>query len=140
MKRMNKAFTLIEILIVVIILGILAAIVIPQFTEASDDAKVSAVKSDLQTVRSQIELYNFQHDAPLDETDDIVTQLTSKTDADGTVNAAGEFGPYLQQFPTNPYQSSNTVADAAAEGVGWVWTNANGFQAVNSAGDGVLAY
>src|ERR1017187_3807990 len=57
----NKAFTLVEILIVVIILGILAAIVIPQFTEASNDARISALQSDLQTCRSQFELYKVQH-------------------------------------------------------------------------------
>ena len=59
-NRARRAFTLIEILIVVVILGILAAIVIPQFSEASDDANESAIKSTLQTVRSQIELYKFK--------------------------------------------------------------------------------
>ncbi len=54
-------FTLVEILIVVIILGILAAIVIPQFTNASQDARKSSVSSLLQTIRSQIELYKIQH-------------------------------------------------------------------------------
>ena len=50
----KSAFTLVEILIVVIILGILAAIVIPQFTQASNDARTNSMRSDLQTVRSQI--------------------------------------------------------------------------------------
>ena len=57
----NKAFTLVEILIVVIILGILAAIVIPQFTQASGEAKLSSLASDLQMVRSQMQLYYLQH-------------------------------------------------------------------------------
>src|SRR5499427_4093491 len=60
--RTNKSgFTLVEILIVVIILGILAAIVIPQFTNASQDARKNSVSSLLQTIRSQIELYKLQH-------------------------------------------------------------------------------
>ncbi len=49
-------FTLVEILIVVIILGILAAIVIPQFTSASESAKASSLVSQMQTIRSQLEL------------------------------------------------------------------------------------
>jgi len=57
--KAKSGFTLVEILIVVVILGILAAIVIPQFTDASTEAKESALKSDLQTMRSQIELYKI---------------------------------------------------------------------------------
>ena len=61
MKRMSKGFTLVEILIVVIILGILAAIVIPQFTQASTQARLSNLQTNLQTVRSQMLLYKTQH-------------------------------------------------------------------------------
>ena len=118
MKRMNKGFTLVEILIVVIILGILAAIVIPQFTEASNDARVSALVSDLQTVRSQIELYKIQHldnfpgmnDGTWVSTADFVTDLTTKTSLAGV--AGTDYGPYLQKFPTNPFNDSAVVRDA----------------------------
>ena len=56
-----RGFTLIEILIVVVILGILAAIVIPQFTSAADDAHCSAAQSHLQTLRSQTQMYHFDN-------------------------------------------------------------------------------
>ena len=59
--KRNRGFTLVEILIVVVILGILAAIVIPQFSQASSDANLSSLKSNLQTIRSQIELFKIQH-------------------------------------------------------------------------------
>ena len=59
--RSASGFTLVEILIVVVILGILAAIVIPQFTNASDSAKGSSLTSQLQTIRSQLELAQTQH-------------------------------------------------------------------------------
>src|SRR5438045_2522947 len=62
MYRTRKSgFTLVEILIVVIILGILAAIVIPQFTNASQDARKNSLTSQLQTVRSQLELEKLQN-------------------------------------------------------------------------------
>jgi prepilin-type N-terminal cleavage/methylation domain-containing protein len=59
-RHAKRAFTLIEILIVVVILGILAAIVVPQFTSASEEAEISAAKSTLSTVRSQLELFKFK--------------------------------------------------------------------------------
>ena len=109
----NTGFTLVEILIVVIILGILAAIVIPQFTEASNDARESALASDLQTVRSQLELYKVQHlerypninaagvaDASVAN---FLARLTGRTLLTGAIDAGGPFGPYLQKFPTNPF-------------------------------------
>src|SRR5438128_4437057 len=100
-RRTNKSgFTLVEILIVVIILGILAAIVIPQFTNASQDARKNSLTSQLQTIRSQVELYKLQH---ADKLPDLITTgwtlLTNKTNAAGTVTSVGSFGPYPQQTP-----------------------------------------
>lgn len=63
--RAKRGFTLIEILIVVVILGILAAIVIPQFTSASEEASESSVKSMLQTMRSQVELFRVKNGGAL---------------------------------------------------------------------------
>jgi type II secretion system protein G len=60
-RNRTNAFTLVEILIVVVILGILAAIVIPQFTNASESAVRSTLKSQLQTLTSQIELYRVRN-------------------------------------------------------------------------------
>ena len=143
MYRGNKktGFTLVEILIVVIILGILAAIVIPQFTNASQDARKNSVTSQLQTIRSQIELYKLQH---LDQLPNLIgtsgtdwTQLTGRTNQNGTTSGATSFGPYLQQIPKNPlnnkvavlvgsteYTGGNAVSGAANRG--FVINSANG--------------
>jgi len=53
----SKAFSLVEVLIVVVILGVLAAIVVPRFASASDDAKTSAALSTVAGVRSAIATY-----------------------------------------------------------------------------------
>lgn len=123
-KSARKGFTLIEILIVVVILGILAAIVIPQFTDASTQASEASVRSQLQTVRGQLELYRVQNN-------DVYPDLVANQWADLVNN------DYLQAAPRNPLQDSTTVSDAVAAGVGWVW-DGNDLWAVNAAGDGTF--
>src|SRR5262245_10119770 len=57
----RRAFTLIEILIVIVILGILAAIVIPQFSNASHVARENTLKDDLRYLRTQVIVFKAQH-------------------------------------------------------------------------------
>jgi len=112
--KAQSGFTLVEILIVVVILGILAAIVIPQFTEASTEAKTSSLCTDLQTMRSQVELYKVQHNdqLPGSGTASFVDALISYTDINGATAAgpgAGVYGPYVQKVPTNAFNDLSTV-------------------------------
>jgi general secretion pathway protein G len=108
-------FTLIELMIVLTAIAILAVIVIPRFSDASEEARESALAKDLRTVRSQIELFKFQHGGilPGQGGRDIVAQLTGKTDAQGNVTADGAYGPYMSVFPTHPFTNTNTVRSAA---------------------------
>ena len=83
-KRAPRAFTLIEILIVVVILGILAAVVVPQFTDASSEAKLSALQTNLHTIRSQLQLYRMQHNGTWPVLATFTNQMTLVSKADGT--------------------------------------------------------
>jgi len=120
MKRAAKqGFTLVEILIVVIILGILAAIVIPQFTEASSEARVSNLMTNLQTIRSQLLLYKTQHlesypaDGDGEGHDEFEDEMCNYSDEDGVTQATPDsdhpYGPYLTTIPINPLSNDNTV-------------------------------
>ena len=60
-KQRRWGFTLAEILIVVVILGMLAAIVIPQFTNASESENSDSLTLQIQMIRAQLELYQEQH-------------------------------------------------------------------------------
>jgi general secretion pathway protein G len=119
--QVKRAFTLIEILIVVVILGILAAIVIPQFTDASQQANTSSVQSQLQTIRSQIELYRVKNAGA----DPASLAAGDWTDLTQPVDGAGDpLPPFLHSAPKNPLCAAATatsVAAAAGAGVGWVW-------------------
>ena len=128
--KAKSGFTLVEILIVVVILGILAAIVIPQFTEASTEARESSLRTDLQTLRSMIELYSVQHLDVNPTLADFEDQMTKQSDIDGTVPpAAGKtaLGPYLQQVPTNPFNTLATLEAMPGTGTaGWAYDEATG--------------
>ena len=108
--RKNKAFTLIEVLIVVVIMAVLAATVIPQFASSTTDAKESSLKFNMHTLRSQIELYKIHHGSYPTLADDTLNQLLVKTDASGAEDSSGEFGPYLDgDIPANPFDGVNSV-------------------------------
>jgi len=130
--RAKNGFTLVEILIVVVILGILAAIVIPQFTEASNEAKLASLMCDLQTLRSQIELYKIQHNDIPPTLAAFEDQMTGYTLVDGslaTASGPGVYGPYLQKIPINQFNDLDTVQIVGTpgnDGAGWEYDEDTG--------------
>ena len=133
--RAARGFTLIELLIVVIIIAILAAIAIPQFSSSSADAQESALDANLATVRSSIELYRVQHAnvypginvssggktctggaigvAAAKSKEALSDQLTAYSNATGgtcTVKTDDyPFGPYVRAIPSEPLSASNAI-------------------------------
>jgi len=114
MAEYNHGFSLIEILIVIMLLAILAAIVVPRMVDAQGDARESAIETDIQMMRRQILVYRAQHIGKGPHLDasgnldgnNLPARLTGKTDPDGMINAGGSCGPYMKQWPANPYSSS----------------------------------
>ena len=135
-KLVQQGFTLVELLIVVIILAILAAIVIPQFSSATTDAQESALDSNLNALRSAIDLYKVQHNGKypgqvaatgatcsvgaagtgaVDTAQALISQLTLYSDVTGKTctGAATQttLGPYLRKgFPAEPINNKGSVA------------------------------
>ena len=121
-----------EFLVVGIILGILAVIVVPQFTEATGQSDESTLACRVQTIRAQLELYKVQHMDQYPnvggEMGDFVRRLTDKTDQEHAFG--GVFGPYFQQFPINPFNGSSSVRiDGPPPGAntdGWRFDSSSG--------------
>lgn len=133
-KTMAKGFTLVEILIVVVILGILAAIVVPQFTNAANEARLGNVRTQTSTLENQIELYAAQTSGSY--------PTLAELQASWGVMVTGN---YIKEMPKNPYADTalNSVkvsvmvaADSAAADLiavggdgteGWFYDAATGF-------------
>jgi len=124
-NRIRKGFTLVEILIVVVILGILAAIVVPQFTNATQDAQAGNLKAQLKSVQNQIELFNARNNGAYPD---------FATDSWGapTVPTSLIGGNYLKSAPQNPafpgadktsITESATAGVKGAAGFAWVWNS-----------------
>jgi general secretion pathway protein G len=148
-------FTLVELLIVVVVLGILAGIVLPSFNTSTEDTKVSAAVRDLQTLRASVDLYKVQHDdvypgypvgggTPTETL--LINQLTLASKRDGSTAALGtatfNLGPYLKTgIPANPFNGLKTVTiindgvafpTAATDATGWIFKPQTGELRCNS--------
>ncbi len=123
LKKSPAAFTLIELLIVVAIIAILAAIAVPNFLEAQTRAKVSRVLNDMRTLRTGLEAYRVDY-TTYPETDPNVSELVN-----------GPRGPfrlttpvaYLTSLPSSPFNEvfggSNPSDPRAAEEIdGYLYT------------------
>ena len=119
MMQRQRAFTLIEVLVVVAILGILAAIVVPQFTNATQDAQGGNIQTQLDTLNNQIELFRARTNAYPNSGSLVGYDWLEMIN-----------GGYVKSAPKNPYNGSTTVAalgSANAATDGWHWgQDANG--------------
>lgn len=110
----RAAFTLIELVIVIVIIGIIAAIAVPRMGNAAQNSRVSTAVSNLQALRKAVDLFTAEHEGRTpnydetntrtDDPDSIAVRLTKGPGNDGVTG-----GPYLAQIPFNPFAQSNTI-------------------------------
>ena len=149
--RRASCFTVIECMIVIAILGLLAAVAIPQFTATDDEDRAKAMVCNLATLRTAIDHYWTQHDDfPGPSAAAFADQLLNFSDKQGAVGEgeAFEFGPYLpgDVIPVNPLNEANDVVivDAMPSSPdgrsAWIYCNLTGEIRSNATGktvDGV---
>ena len=141
----KRGFSLIELVIVIVIIGILAAIAIPRMSSATAGAGNSALSGDLAVLRNAIDLYSSEHGNTFPAVATIDAQLTQYTDVFGatsaTKDATHSFGPYLRKTPALPvgpvgYKNATTYIDgssgtAGASAGAWFYNATNGSISAN---------
>lgn len=120
------------VMIIAAVLGVVAMRVVPQFTEASPESKISELIDGLQEMRAQLDLYRAQHEGCLPDVGSFAGFQTAMT------TRIGRYGPYIKKIPANPFNNLNTVrldGEPAGAGIaGWRLDIETGsFQADDSA-------
>ena len=113
MKR-QSAFTLIEILVVVAILGILAAIIVPRVMDRPDEAKRVAAKADIAAIVQSLKLYRLDNGF-YPSTDQGLAALVQKPAAN-PVPGNWKQGGYLERLPRDPWGSDYQFLNPGVKG------------------------
>ncbi|MBU1146993.1 MAG: prepilin-type N-terminal cleavage/methylation domain-containing protein [Candidatus Omnitrophica bacterium] len=116
--RNSKGFTLIELVMVIVILGILSAIAIPKFVDLTGEAKINATKSGLGAVRS------------------VIAIEYAKTATSGTASFPSNITTDLfadERIPTNKFNDSTSVGEVGSAPSGTA-TSANGWWYISASG------
>jgi len=144
--RRKRGFSLLELVIVVVILGIIAAIAIPRMSRGTAGAADSALESDLAILRNAIDLFAAEHGGNHPTAAKFVEQLTQYTDDKHTTDPVATkdtdhiYGPYLREIPTLPVGANKgkttittTAPGASAADAGWYYDASTGNVKANCA-------
>jgi general secretion pathway protein G len=100
-RRRQRGFTLIEVMVVIVIIGIMAALVVPNLAGRQDQAQVTAAKSDLRSIGNALELYkldNFSYPSTEQGLDALVSKPAGFPEPKNWAP-----GGYVKKVPTDPW-------------------------------------
>jgi type II secretory pathway pseudopilin PulG len=109
----RKHFSRIELIAATFIIGVVSVAVVPKFTQAGTEEKVSELIEGLEIMRVNLDLYRAEHDGQLPPCGSFKEFQTAMT------RRARNYGPYIDDIPVNPFNNLSTVRfDGASAGTG----------------------
>lgn len=136
--RARPRVSWIEVAIVGVVLAVLAALVVPQFSEASTDPREKQLRMAVQIVQGQLEMYKAQHGHRYPSLAQFHNQMTLCSDSDGRTAAPGasgfDRGPYLRTIPVNPYSGTSDISSQRGGPSAWYYDEQTGQFGPNHAG------
>jgi len=132
-KESSCGFTLLELVLVIVIIGTIAAIAIPRLSRGAAGASDATLRGSLAVLRKAIDFYATEHGGALPTEADIENQLLLYSDIDSNTQATRDatfiYGPYLAKLPALPVgeRKGNThIAKKNGDGVGWIYKQSTG--------------
>jgi general secretion pathway protein G len=110
--RAARGFTLIELMVVVVIIGVLAALIVPNVLERADEAKITAAKTDIGQIMQAMKLYKLDN-GRYPTAEQGLEALVRKPTA-GPV--PGNWKPYLEKLPSDPWQHPYQYVNPGVKG------------------------
>ena len=112
--KRSRGFTLIEIMVVVVIMGVLAALVVPKLLSSTGESKVAAAKVDIATIMQALKLYKLDNQR-YPTTEQGLQALLTKPTAGPAANGWKE-GGYLEKMPRDPWGAPYQMLSPGVKG------------------------
>ncbi|MBS0466286.1 MAG: type II secretion system major pseudopilin GspG [Proteobacteria bacterium] len=98
-RRLAAGFTLIELMVVLVIIGVLAALIVPNVLDRADDARVTAARTDISNVMQALKLYRLDNQRYPTAEQGLKALIAKPT----TPPVPANWRPYLEKLPNDPW-------------------------------------
>ena len=120
-RRKKNGFTLVELMVVIVIIGLLATIVALNVIPSGDTARVQKAKADIATIEQALEMYRLQQNNYPTTAQGLAALTTPPA---GLPNPASyQAGGYIKRLPEDPWGNAYLYASPGKHGAADIWTN-----------------